>query len=77
MKIEIQLDEKGFCEEFKINDKIYGKGVERVKIDIAHQTEIDMYISEENFDDKKIIEENNIVGKKRLINFYSRTYSKK
>ena len=65
MKIEIQLDEKGYCKEFKIDDVPYSSGIERVNIDIEYKTKIDMFVHETHFNETKL-EENN------LINIYSK-----
>ena len=61
MKIEIELNEKGFCKQFKINGKSYGKGIERVNIDIKYETQIDMYTYSPTFDEKEL-EENNLIN---------------
>lgn len=64
MKIEIELDEKGYYKEFKINGKSYSKGIERVNINVEYKTKIDMYV-DEYFKEKELLENN-------LINFYSK-----
>lgn len=64
MKIEFELDEKGFCKEFKIDGKSYGMGIERVVIDCEDKTKIDMYV-DEYLKEKELLENN-------LINFYSK-----
>ena len=64
MKIEIELDEKGYCKEFKIDGKSYGMGIERVVIDCENKTKIDMYV-DEYLKEKELLEN-------KLINFYSK-----
>ena len=64
MKIEIELDEEGYCKEFKIDGKSYSKGIERVVIDCEYKTKIDMYI-DEYLKEKELLEND-------LINFYSK-----
>lgn len=64
MKIEFELDEKGYCKDFKIDGKSYSIGIERVVIDCEDKTKIDMYV-DEYLKEKELLENN-------LINFYSK-----
>ena len=63
MKIEMQLDEKGFCKELKIDGISYGTGIERICIDCEYKTRIDMFVHPTFFNESKL-EEN------KLINIY-------
>ena len=61
MKIEFELDEKGFCKEFKIDGKSYGMGIERVVIDCEDKTKIDLFVVDKFFNEPEL-EQNNLIN---------------
>lgn len=61
MKIEIELDEKGYCKGFKINGNSYDKGIERVLIDCEYKTKIDLF-TDNRFFNEPILEKNNLIN---------------
>ena len=61
MKIEFELDEKGYYKDFKIDGKSYGMGIERVSIDYEDKAKIDLFVVAKYFNEPEL-EQNNLIN---------------